>query len=247
MKRETRTAILTMVLALMLLFATTALAAELKYVAKGSRGNVVVRIQRVIQREGYYNGSLDGIFGSGTEEGVKRYQKAKGLTPDGIVGKQTAQRMGISLDPDASDNAAPAPTKTPAPTQTPNDGSNSSGNELNQGDVKLLARLIYGEARGESYRGKVAVGAVALNRVKSASFPNSIAGVIYQPGAFSVVADGQINLTPDEECLRAARDAMNGSDPSGGAIYYYNPKKTTNQWILSRPVVATIGNHVFAK
>lgn len=244
MKRETKTAILTMALSLILLFATTALAAELPYVAKGSKGNVVVRIQRVIQQEGYYSGSLDGIFGSGTEEGVKRYQRANGLTPDGIVGKQTAQKMGISLDPDASDTATPAPI----PTQTPNNnGSQASGDELNQGDLKLLSRLIYGEARGESYRGKVAVGAVVLNRVKSASFPNSISGVIYQPGAFSVVADGQINLTPDEECMRAARDAMNGADPSGGALYYYNPKKTTNQWILTRPIIVTIGNHVFAK
>ena len=115
------------------------------------------------------------------------------------------------------------------------------------GNLYLLARLVYGEARGEPYKGQVAVAAVVLNRVKSSQFPNSVSGVIYQSGAFSVVNDGQINLTPDETAIKAARDAMNGYDPTNGCLYYYNPAKTTNQWMLSKPVLLVIGNHSFFK
>ena len=116
-----------------------------------------------------------------------------------------------------------------------------------QDDLYLLAKMISAEARGEPYVGQVAVGAVILNRVKHPSFPNTIAGVLYQPGAFTALADGQFNLEPEEECRRAARDAMNGWDPSGGAIYYYNPAKSTSSWIFSRETIAVIGKHVFAR
>jgi len=151
------------------------------------------------------------------------FQKKHGISVDGIVGAQTAEKLGISLTPSGAQAGYTAD------------------------EVYLLARLVYGEARGESYTGKVAVAAVVLNRVRHSSFPNSIASVIYQKGAFSVVDDGQINLSPDQSALSAARDAMNGWDPSGGAIFYYNPRTATSTWIRSRPVIVTIGNHVFCE
>lgn len=146
------------------------------------------------------------------------------------MGPQTANAMGIQL----SGTSAQKPS------------SSGQSVQANSNDVYLLAAAIHGEARGEPYIGKVAVGAVILNRVKHPNFPNTIAGVIYQPNAFTAVADGQINLAPDEESIRAARDALNGWDPTYGAIYYYNPAKATSKWIWSRPVHIVIGNHRFA-
>ena len=159
------------------------------------------------------------------------FQRKNGLTADGVVGEQTAKALGISLSGGSSGGS----------------GGSSSSTSSGSGDVYLLARCIYGEARGETYKGQVAVGAVILNRVRSSSFPNSIAGVIYQPGAFSVVSDGQINLSPNNTAVKAAKDAMNGWDPTSGCLYYYNPAKTSNRWIRSRPIVTTIGEHVFCK
>ena len=181
-----------------------------------------MKIQQRLKQWGYYSGSVDGVFGSGTLEAVKRFQKKNGLTADGIVGPKTAAAMGLALQ---------------------SAGAASSGTTSN--DVYLLARVIYGEARGEPYKGQVAIGAVVLNRVRSAQFPNTIAGVIYQRGAFDAVSDGQINLAPDQNALRAARDALNGYDPTGGCLFYYNPKTATSKWMLSRPVLLRIGNHVF--
>ncbi len=191
---------------------------------QGSRGDVVKTIQRKLKNWGYYKGSVDGIFGAKTKSAVIYFQKKNGLTPDGIVGKKTLAALGIS------------------------GGSSSTSNNssYNSSDTELLARLIYGEARGESYTGQVAVGAVVLNRVKSPSFPNTISGVIYQSYAFTAVADGQINLTPNKTAYAAAKDALNGWDPSGGALYYYNPATATSSWIFSRKTLVTIGNHVFA-
>ena len=151
-----------------------------------------------------------------------------GLTVDGIVGSATAKALGLTLSGSSSSGSS--------------GGSSSSSNS---GNLYLLARLVYGEARGEPYKGQVAVAAVVLNRMKSSKFPNSMSGVIYQSGAFSVVSDGQINLSPDETAIKAARDAMNGWDPTNGCLYYYNPAKTTNQWMLSKPVLLRIGNHSF--
>lgn len=186
---------------------------------RGSRGTEVRNIQTRLKNWGYMDGPVDGIYGPKTEAAVKKFQRKHGLTPDGIAGPATLQKIGL-------------------PT-----GQTSQ----NSGNVNLLARIISGEARGEIYEGQVAIAAVVLNRVKHASFPNTIAGVIYQSGAFTAVSDGQINVTPSESCYRAARDALNGWDPTGGAIYYYNPRTATNQWIRSRPVVRTIGKHVFCK
>ena len=191
----------------------------------GSRGNEVSQIQEKLKRWGYYNGSIDGIYGSKTLSAVKAFQRKNGLTVDGIAGQKTLSAMGINSS---------------------SSGSNA-GNNTNSNDVNLLARVIYGEARGEPYTGQVAVGAVIMNRVKHNSFPNTLASVIYQSGAFDAVADGQVNLSPDSTAKKAAQDAINGWDPSYGAIYYFNPSTATNKWIWSRPVTVTIGKHRFCK
>ena len=191
----------------------------------GSRGSEVRTIQEKLKRWGYYNGSVDGIYGSQTVSAVKKFQQKNGLTVDGIAGKNTLNAMGIMQ------------------SSTSSSGTSSS----NSSNVNLLARAIYGEARGEPYVGQVAVGAVIMNRVKSSSFPNTISGVIYQSGAFDAVSDGQINMNPDSTAKKAAQDALNGWDPSYGAIYYFNPSTATNKWIWSRPMTVTIGKHRFCK
>ena len=191
----------------------------------GSRGNEVIQIQTKLKRWGYYSGNIDGIYGTQTLNAVKYFQRKNGLTVDGIAGKNTLEAMGIF-------NSS---------------GNSSSSNSTTTSDLNLLARVVYGEARGEPYAGQVAVAAVVLNRVKSSSFPNTISGVVYQSGAFTAVSDGQINLTPNTTAYNAARDALNGWDPSGGAIYYFNPSTATNAWIWSRPHIVTIGKHRFCK
>ncbi len=190
----------------------------------GSRGEEVRQIQTKLKRWGYYNGNVDGIYGSQTQEAVRYFQRKNGLAVDGIAGPATLKAMGIYSS-----------------------SSSSSSSSSNSSNLNLLARIIYGEARGEPYTGQVAVGAVVMNRVKSSSFPNTISGVIYQSGAFDAVRDGQINLTPDSTAKKAAQDALNGWDPSYGAIYYFNPATATNKWIWSRPMTVTIGNHRFCK
>ena len=191
----------------------------------GSRGREVTQIQTKLKRWGYYNGNIDGIYGTQTLEAVKYFQRKNGLTVDGIAGPATLKAMGI---------------------MTSSSSSSSSSSNYNS-NLNLLAKLIYGEARGEPYTGQVAVGAVVMNRIKSSSFPNTMSGVIYQSGAFDAVRDGQINLTPDSTARKAAQDAINGWDPSYGAIYYFNPSTATNKWIWSRPMTVTIGRHRFCK
>lgn len=187
-------------------------------------------VQQKLKNWGYYKGKVDGIYGSQTKSAVRLFQKRNGLKVDGIVGNKTLAAMGIS----------------PSKLQGGSGSSTSGTNGYSSSDVALLARLIHAEARGESYTGQVAVGAVVLNRVKSSSFPNTISGVVYQPYAFTCVNDGQINLSPNSTAFSAARDAMNGWDPSYGALYYYNPKVATSSWIYTRPTIITIGRHVFA-
>lgn len=182
----------------------------------GSTGGEVSEIQSRLKEWGYYGGEVDGIFGTATKNAVIKFQKANGLIPDGIVGSKTLAAMGIS-----------------------------SGSVYNSADYELLARIISAEARGESYLGQVAVGAVVLNRIEHPSFPDTVSGVVYQNGAFSCLYDGQFYEPIADSAYSAARDALNGLDPSGGAIYYYNPKTATNKWIRSRPVITTIGRHVF--
>ncbi|MDD3612836.1 MAG: spore cortex-lytic enzyme [Eubacteriales bacterium] len=201
--------------------------AEAANLGWGSQGNKVSELQRKLKQWGYYDGPISGIYGQQTYEAVRFFQRRNGLKVDGIVGSQTAAALGLNLG-----------------TSNPGTVAGGSG-ASNQNDIYLLAKCVHGEARGEPYVGKVAIAAVVLNRVKHPSFPNTIAGVIYQPRAFTAVDDGQINLAPDAESLRAARDAMNGWDPTYGAIYYWNPATATSSWIWSRPVHITIGKHVF--
>lgn len=186
----------------------------------GSRGAEVRQIQTRLITWGYMSGKVDGIYGVKTREGVKYFQRKNGLTVDGIAGKKTLAALGISSSGES--NTADA-------------------------DYNLLARIISAEARGETYSGQVAVGAVVLNRIEHPSFPDTLSGVVYQKGAFSCLDDGQFNVAVADSAYRAARDALNGVDPSGGAIYYYNPATATSKWIRSRPIIKTIGKHVFCK
>lgn len=187
----------------------------------GSTGSEVKTIQTKLKNWGYYNGSIDGVYGWQTESAVKSFQKKNGLTVDGVAGERTLNAMGIFSS------------------------SSSASSSPNEASIDLLARVINGEARGEPYEGQVAVGAVVLNRVDHPSFPNTISGVVYQKGAFTAVDDGQINAQMYASSHRAARDALNGWDPTNGAIYYYNPVTATNQWIRGREIICTIGKHVF--
>ncbi len=196
----------------------------------GSSGDQVIQLQTKLKNWGYYDGPVDGIFGGKTFQAVKDFQKKHGLAVDGVVGPATAEKLGM-------------PYKKAGGGQQ--NYQSSSRGSFREDEVTLLAKAITGEARGEPYIGQVAVGAVVLNRVKSPSFPNTIAGVIYQPGAFTAVSDGQINLPPDPSCLKAARDALNGWDPTGGCLYYWNPATATSKWIWTRTVVRKIGKHWF--
>ena len=188
-----------------------------------TKGDVVSvkTYQQKLKSWGYYTGAVDGVKGAKTVSAVKAFQRKNGLTADGIVGNATAKAMGISVSA----------------------GTNSS---YTNNDTYLLAKAVYSEARGEPYVGQVAIAAVILNRVKSSAFPNTVAGVIYQPWAFTAVHDGQFELEPNATAYQAARDALNGWDPTYGSIYYYNPRTATNTWIRSRKVTTTIGKHVFA-
>lgn len=215
---------LAVVIAVNLLLISLVTSAEAASYKKGSSGAVVTQIQTKLKAWGYYTGAVDGIFGSGTEKAVRWFQSANGLTVDGKVGTQTLAALGIQAGTSS--------------------GGGTSGGSSNA-DVNLLARLISAEARGEPYSGQVAVGAVVLNRIKHPSFPNTLSGVIYQSGAFTCIDDGQFNEPVAESAYRAARDALNGVDPSGGAIYYFNPATATSKWIWSRPLIVTIGKHRF--
>lgn len=192
---------------------------------RGSTGSEVKKIQQKLKSWGYYEGNVDGIYGKQTEAAVKYFQRKNGLTVDGIAGSATLAALGISSS----------------------SASTSGSSWTSSSDLNLLARLVYGEGRGEPYSGQVAIAAVVLNRVSDSRFPKTIAGVIYQSGAFDVVADGQINLTPDSTAYQAARDALNGWDPTYGCVYYYNPRTATNRWIKTLPITVTIGKHVFSK
>lgn len=183
----------------------------------GSQSEEVTRIQSRLKSWGYFSGPITGYYGSQTTDAVKKFQKQHGLSPSGIADQKTLELIGLP----------------------------SGSGSVSESDLQLLARIISAEARGEPYIGQVAVGAVVLNRVESSSFPDSISGVVYQPGAFTAITDGQIHEAVTDSARRAAREALNGSDPTGGALYYYNPDKTSNRWIRSRPVITQIGQHLF--
>lgn len=198
---------------------------------QGAKGNEVKEVQRRLKQWGYYNGAVDGVFGAGTKKAVIAFQKKNGLTADGVVGKSTYKALGMNSSYSVLENQVP---------------SMSGVNGFSEADVYLLARTIYAEGRGEPYTGQVAIGAVIMNRIRSKSFPNTVSGVVYQKNAFTAVSDGQINLTPNDTAMKAARDAINGWDPSGGALYYYNPAVATSAWIFDRQTITVIGKHVFA-
>lgn len=206
----------------LLLVSLLALSASASVVAWGSRGSQVSLVQQKLKQYGYYDGAVDGVFGKETYNAVVWFQEKNGLKADGAVGPSTAAALGITL------------TGTVA------------ASTYQESEVRILARLVSGEARGEPYVGQVAVAAVVLNRVKSPAFPNTISGVIFQTGAFDAVWDGQFDMEPTENSIRAARDALNGWDPTGGCLYYYNPSTATNSWIWTRQVQLTIGKHAFA-
>lgn len=215
-KRKKLILAVALLLAVNVLLIALARSAEAAAYKKGSKGETVTKIQTRLKSWGYYSGSVDGVYGSKTEKAVRYFQRTNGLAVDGVAGSETLAALGIY--------------------------EASSGSD---GDVYLLARLISAEARGEPYLGQVAVGAVVLNRVEHPSFPNSISGVIYQSGAFSCLDDGQFDEPIAESAYRAAREALSGYDPTGGAIYYFNPATATSAWIWSRPYLMTIGSHRF--
>lgn len=208
-----------MLFAVNILIIALAQSADATLYKRGSSGATVTQIQTRLKSWGYYSGSVDGIYGSATESAVKYFQRKNGLNVDGQAGDKTLAALGI-YEPASAGSAA-------------------------SGNVYLLARLISAEARGEPYIGQVAVGAVVLNRIDHPSFPNSLSGVIYQRGAFSCLDDGQFDQPIADSAYRAAREAIAGSDPTGGAIYYFNPATATSKWIWSRPQMLTIGSHIF--
>ncbi|NLI92979.1 MAG: spore cortex-lytic enzyme [Peptococcaceae bacterium] len=195
--------------------------------SQGSKGAEVKDLQKKLVQIGFQVGKVDGVYGKSTTEAVKRFQKSRGIKADGVAGSKTIEEL----------------------KKLTGESTTSSGKKigLKNTDVQLLARCIHAEGRGEPYLGQVAIGACVMNRIKSSKFPHTVAAVVYQPQAFSAVDDGQINMEPDETAVKAAREAMNGSDPTGGAIYYFNPAKTTNKFIWSRPQIKKIGKHIFTR
>ena len=216
--------VLSIIICVALLFVTASVTV-CGYSTVGSRGNEVRSIQQRLKDWGYYSGAVDGIYGTKTKSAVIKFQKKHNVTADGICGPKTLELIGL-------------------PTGKDNTSASSNGN-YSSSDYQLLARLISAEARGEPYLGQVAVGAVVLNRVEHPSFPNSISGVVYQKNAFTCINDGQFYVEVADSAYSAARDALNGMDPSGGAIYYFNPSTATSKWIWSRPLIKTIGKHRF--
>ena len=198
----------------------------------GSRGSDVIKVQKRLIQYDYLDGTADGRYGEATRNAVRLFQRRNGLPVDGKVGPKTAAALGVTLSGSRSSASASS-------------GKTSSTGYVSA-DHRLLAKLVYAEARGETYKGQVAVAAVVLNRVRSSSFPNTVSGVVYQSGAFSSVSNGSINNTPDSSCIRAALDAINGWDPTGGCLYFYNATTAKDRWIFSRSVQTVIGNHSFA-
>jgi N-acetylmuramoyl-L-alanine amidase len=198
-----------------------------RLLSRGSRGPEVQELQSKLAQLGYSVGTVDGKFGSKTEAAIRSFQKDHGLKVDGLAGTQTIKEL----------------------KRLTGQSTNASGKAVGNKniDVNLLAHAVNAEARGEPYLGQIAVGAVIINRISDPAFPKTIADIIYQPGAFSSVSDGQINLSPSASSIRAAQEAANGVDPSKGALFFFNPAKTTNKYIWSRPQLIKIGNHIFTK
>lgn len=225
-KRRVWLGMLALLMAL-LLASTVSGALGDRSLSQGSRGPEVAELQRKLNSLGFVAGKADGIFGSQTKAAVTRYQRERGLKVDGIAGTQTINDLKL-----LTGESTTASGKSVGPKNV---------------DVNLLARCVSAEARGEPYVGQVAVAAVILNRLKDPAFPNTIADIIYQPLAFSSVPDGQINMAPTASSIKAAQEAISGVDPTGGALYFFNPAKTKNKFIWSRPQIMQIGNHMFTR
>jgi len=222
----------------------------------GSYGSDVSELQGRLKYLGYFNGTVDGAFGSQTKNAVTWFQWEFGLTSDGVVGKSTKQKL-VKATPKWNASMTAGSGSNSGSNSGSSSGSNGNSSStstgqsnllgLSENDIQLMANAVYGEARGESYEGQVAVAAVILNRVKHPDFPNTVYGVIFEPRAFTAVADGQIYLTPNETAKKAVRDAINGNDPTYGCIYYFNPDTATSAWIWTRQQIMTIGKHIFCK
>lgn len=234
-------------------------------IQQGATGDDVIELQARLQYIGFYNGKIDGVFGWGTYWALRNFQYEYGLPIDGLAGKTTKDKLAKASKFDkqyvhdqinkgnkftyygGTDQSKQSTGKTDANKESsgakPSAVNAPSG--YSQNDIQLMANAVYGEARGEPYEGQVAVAAVILNRIDSPSFPNTAAGVIFEPGAFTAVADGQIWLTPNERAKEAVMDAINGWDPSSSALYYFNPETATSKWIWTRPQIKKIGKHIF--
>lgn len=242
-------------------------------IQRGAVGDDVIELQARLQNIGYYHGKIDGVYGWGTYWALRNFQKDFGLPIDGLAGRTTKNKLtkasnfnrafvhsqinkgneftyygGVPIEKQIKKKKAPSTTTQKKNTTSKTSTTSASLPEgYSQNDIRLLANAVYGESRGEPYTGQVAVASVILNRVESPSFPNSVSGVIFEPGAFTAVSDGQIWLTPNERAKQAVIDAINGWDPSGNAIYYFNPDTATSAWIWSRPQIKRIGKHIFCK
>lgn len=216
------------------LIAAPALAVGERNLYWGNSGNDVTQVQQKLISWGYMQGWADGVYGAATYQGVRLFQSRNGLSVTGNVDVSTFRALGFN------------PITAAAPTINKTAAVQSTGT-TNSGDLYLLAKMVYGEARGEIFEGQVAIAAVVLNRVRSPLFPNTVAGVIYEPGAFTAVSDGQFYLQPDQNAYNAAQLALDGWDPTYGALYYFNPATATSPWIWSRPYLMTIGSHRFLK
>ncbi|MCM3236840.1 spore cortex-lytic enzyme [Heyndrickxia oleronia] len=242
-------------------------------IQRGAVGDDVIELQARLQNIGFYTGKIDGVFGWGTYWALRNFQKDFGLDIDGLAGPTTKAKLvkasnynaafvkdqikkgneftyygGVDINKQIKPKSSASNKKTTTtkkPTGTSNVTATNVPNGYSQNDIQLIANAVYGESRGEPYEGQVAVAAVILNRVESSSFPNTISGVIFEPGAFTAVADGQIWLTPNETAKKAVIDAINGWDPTGNALYYFNPVTATSKWIWSRPQIKQIGKHIF--
>lgn len=220
----------------------------------GSSGADVKEMQGRLKFLGFYTGPVDGTFSWRCYWALRNFQYEFGLKVDGVLGPKTKLKLWSSTK-----NWKPGGTTTARPPATSSGGGGTAGTTATKpslpatnygfsaNDIKLMANAVYGEARGEAYIGQVAVAAVILNRIKNSSFPNTVSGVIFEPGAFTAVADGQIWFTPNETAKKAVQDAMNGWDPTNGAIYYFNPATATSKWIWSRPQIKKIGKHIFCR
>lgn len=230
MRKKIAAGLLALTFAWALCFPGSAPARAAAVLEVGSSGESVRKVQQRLIQYDYLSGTADGRYGEKTRDAVRLFQRRNGLAVDGRVGPETAAALGVTISGGSASSATAA----------------SSSAAIISADHRLLSKLVYAEARGETYKGKVAVAAVVLNRVRSSSFPNTISGVIYQSGAFSCVSNGSINCTPDSSCIRAALEAMNGWDPTGGCLYFYNPRATSDKWIRTRTIKTVIGNHSFA-